>query len=53
MPVILIATGAILVVLTFLLAFTLFGLISAFLAVVCIASGAVMLNTRASGPKTG
>ena len=46
MPVALISVGSLLVVLTFLLAFTIFGMISALLGVACIAMGARMYGRR-------
>lgn len=52
MPTVLIGIGAVLIVLTFLLAFTTFGEISALLGVVCIACGAMMIGRRAHGPGT-
>jgi hypothetical protein len=47
----LIAVGVILIVLTFLFAFTIFGLISALLGVACIGIGVGMLGTR-TGTRT-
>ncbi len=52
MPAILIGVGATLIVLTFLLAFTIFGVISALLGVACIAMGTIMLGRREPGPGT-
>jgi hypothetical protein len=52
MAVALIILGAVLIVLTFLLAFTIFGEISALLGVVCMAAGAVLLSKRPGGPRT-
>ena len=48
MPSVLIGTGLVLIVLTFLLAFTIFGEISAVLGVACVVLGAVMLGRRSS-----
>jgi hypothetical protein len=45
----LIAVGVILLLLTLGLAFTIFGLISFFLGVICICVGAIMLPRRAQG----
>jgi hypothetical protein len=47
MPAVLIGVGVILMVLTFLLAFTIFGQISALLGVAALAAGAIMLDRRA------
>jgi len=52
MPAALLGAGAMLIVLTFLLAFTIFGVISALLGVACIVMGAMMLGRRARGPGT-
>jgi hypothetical protein len=52
-PSVLIGVGALLIVLTFLLAFTIFGEISAALGVVCILVGAVTLGRRAGGRGSG
>jgi hypothetical protein len=46
MPTALMSVGAMLIVLTFLLAFTMFGVISALLGIACIAMGARMLGRR-------
>jgi len=53
MPGVLIGAGVLLVVLTFLLAFTIFGEIAAVLGVACIAIGAVMTGRRQRRPGTG
>ncbi len=52
MPVVLIGAGAILIMLTFLLAFTIFGVISALLGMACILMGAMMLGRRPHEPGT-
>jgi cobalamin biosynthesis protein CobD/CbiB len=49
-PSVLIGVGALVIVLTFLLALTIFGEISAVLGVVCILVGAVTLGRRAGRP---
>ncbi len=51
MPIVLIGVGAVLIVLTFLLAFTIYGLISLGLGVLTIALGAHMFGRRAPGPE--
>jgi membrane-bound ClpP family serine protease len=51
MPTALIVVGVVLILLTLGLAFTVFGLISAFLGVVCISCGAIMLSSRSRGPR--
>jgi len=51
MPTVLIGVGAVLIVLTFLLAFTIFGEISALLGAMCIVIGAMLLGRRAHGPR--
>jgi hypothetical protein len=48
-PTALIALGAVLIVFTFLLAFTIFGELSAVVGVACVATGAVLLGKRSSG----
>lgn len=48
MAVVLIVLGAVLVVLTFLLAFTIFGELSAVLGVACLVAGSLMLGRRTS-----
>ncbi|MFZ0059668.1 MAG: hypothetical protein WAL35_06435 [Acidimicrobiales bacterium] len=53
MPGVLIGVGALLILLTFLLAFTIFGEISAVLGVTCIVIGAVMLGRRTRGRDIG
>ncbi len=52
MPTVLIGVGALLIVLTFLLAFTIFGDISALLGAALIVVGAVMVGRRAQGQTT-
>ena len=52
MATVLIGVGAVLIVFTFLLAFTIFGEISALLGVAFIVIGAMMLGRRAHGPDT-
>jgi hypothetical protein len=50
MPAVLIGVGAVLIVFTFLLAFTIFGEISGLLGFACIVIGALMLGRRSRGP---
>jgi hypothetical protein len=52
MPTILIGVGAVLLVFTFLLAFTILGEISALLGVACIVIGALLLGRHVHGPDT-
>ena len=52
-PTALIAIGAVLIVFTFLAAFTIYGELSAVAGVVCIAIGAVLLGRRSSGRGAG
>ena len=49
MPAALISIGAVLIVFTFLLAFTIYGELSAVAGVACIVIGAVLLGRRSSG----
>jgi hypothetical protein len=51
MPVVLISAGAVLIVLTFLLVFTIYGFVAAVVGLVCIALRAVMLSRRTPGPR--
>jgi hypothetical protein len=53
MPGVLIGVGVILIVLTLLLAFTIFGEISAVLGLGCVAIGAVMMGRGTRGPGAG
>jgi hypothetical protein len=46
MPAVLVGVGGVLIVLTFLLAFTIFGVISAVLGITCLVVGATMLSRR-------
>jgi membrane-bound ClpP family serine protease len=48
-PVALISIGAVLIVFTFLLAFTIYGELSAVVGVACIVIGAVLLGRRSTG----
>ena len=49
MPAVLVGIGAVLIVLTFLLAFTIFGAISALLGIACLVVGATMFSQRGPG----
>jgi hypothetical protein len=51
-PGVLIGLGGLLLVFTFLLAFTIFGELSAVLGITCIVAGSIMLGRRSSGPVT-
>jgi len=51
-PAVLFGVGAALVILTFLLAFTVFGEISALLGVLCLVTGALMIARRSHGQGT-
>jgi len=52
MPAFLIVVGVILIVFTFLLAFTIFGVTSALLGAACVVMGAMILGRRTNGPGT-
>jgi hypothetical protein len=52
-PGVLIGVGVVLILMMFLLAFTIFGAISALLGIASIAIGAVMLSHRAAGRGPG
>ncbi len=49
MPAVLIGVGGVLIVLTFLLAFTIFGVFSAVLGIACLVVGAFMLSRQGPG----
>jgi hypothetical protein len=49
MPAVLLAIGGVLIVLTLFLAFTIFGMISALLGIVCLVVGATMVSRRGPG----
>jgi hypothetical protein len=49
MPAVLVGIGAVLIALTFLLAFTIFGVISALLGIACLVVGATMFSRRGPG----
>jgi hypothetical protein len=53
MPAALIGIGAVLIVFTFLLAFTIYGELSAVLGIACIVIGAVLLGRRSSRQGAG
>jgi membrane protein implicated in regulation of membrane protease activity len=53
MPYVLTGVGALLILLTLLLAFTIFGMISAVLGIAFIVAGAAMLGRRRRGRDTG
>jgi hypothetical protein len=52
MPALLVGVGGVLIVLTFLLAFTIFGVISAVLGIACLVVGATVLSRRGGGANT-
>ena len=53
MPATLIALGVVLIIFTFLLAFTIFGVIAAVAGIACIAIGVALLGRRSSEASEG